>query len=188
LFMAEDGSLYPRSGFAADSDRKPVKIGEGITGQAASSLHPVEICDMIPDEIQIRFALGEVKPTCVVAIPLVDLALEGVLEVAATRKLSHREIEFLKQIGEPIGVALRSAKNRQRVQELLEETEAQAEELKAQHSELEHINTELEIQAEKLQASEEELRVQQEELMQTNEELSERGALLEERNLEIQKK
>ena len=81
------------------------------------------------------------------------------------------------------------------MQELLEETQAQAEELQSQHSELETLNLELETQAEKLQVSEEELKVQQEELQQTNQELEERSRSLEEknqlvliRNLEIQKK
>jgi len=93
--------------------------------------------------------------------------------------------------------ALQSAqhKNRRRMQELLEETQAQSEELRVQQTELENLNSELEVQAEKLQTSEEELKVQQEELKQANEELEERSGLLEEknhmiseRNLEIQAK
>lgn len=188
LFLIEDDMLYPTSGFAADVTRTPIRLGEGITGQAGSTGRIVEIRGLKPEAVSVKFALGDVTPVHIIAIPLMDLQVEGVLEISASRTLTERETEFLESIGQAVGVALRSAKNRQRVQELLEETEAQAEELKAQHSELEHINTELEIQAEKLQASEEELRVQQEELMQTNEELSERGALLEERNVEIQKK
>lgn len=188
LFLIEDDMLYPTSGFAADVTRTPIRLGEGITGQAGSTGRIVEIRGLKPEAVSVKFALGDVTPVHIIAIPLMDLQVEGVLEISASRTLTERETEFLESIGQAVGVSLRSAKNRQRVQELLEETEAQAEELKAQHSELEHINTELEIQAEKLQASEEELRVQQEELMQTNEELSERGALLEERNVEIQKK
>ncbi len=188
LFLSEEDMLYPTSGFAADVTRTPIRVGEGTTGQAASSGTVVEVRDLDPEAVSIKFALGDLTPAHIIAIPLKDIQVEGVLEIAASRTLNERETDFLESIGQTVGVSLRSAKNRQRVQELLEETEAQAEELKAQHSELEHINTELEIQAEKLQASEEELRVQQEELMQTNEELSERGALLEERNVEIQKK
>jgi signal transduction histidine kinase/DNA-binding response OmpR family regulator len=88
-----------------------------------------------------------------------------------------------------------SIETRVKLQELLEETQAQTEELQSQHSELENLNLELEVQAEKLQVSEEELKVQQEELMQTNQELEERSRSLEEknqlvllRNLDIQKK
>ena len=92
-------------------------------------------------------------------------------------------------------MAIHSARDHQRLQELLSETQAQSEELQSQHEEIEHINTELEIQAEKLQSSEEELSVQQEELQQSNMELEERSRCLEEknelileRNLEIQAK
>ncbi|WP_369804042.1 response regulator [Siphonobacter sp. SORGH_AS_0500] len=75
-----------------------------------------------------------------------------------------------------------------KLQNFLEETQAQAEELQAQHNELENLNAELEAQSQKLQASEEELRVQQEELLQSNTELEERSLLLEEKNEEIQRK
>ena len=87
------------------------------------------------------------------------------------------------------------AQNRERLQEVLEEVQAQSEELQSQHKELEIVNTEMEVQTEKLQVSEEELKVQQEELMQTNRELEERSKILEEkneliafRNRDIQKK
>ncbi len=79
-------------------------------------------------------------------------------------------------------MAIHSARDHQRLQELLAETQAQPEELQAQHTELENINAELEAQAEKLQTSEEELRVQQEELQHANQELEERSRLLEEKN------
>jgi signal transduction histidine kinase/CheY-like chemotaxis protein len=68
------------------------------------------------------------------------------------------------------------------VQELLEETQAQAEELMSQQSELEQINSELEMQTQQLQTSEEELKVQSEELIETNSLLEERSAALEQRN------
>src|SRR5690606_12064779 len=140
------------------------------------------------DDITISYALGEVKPKHVVALPLTDDKVIGVAELATVNTFTKREIEFLKAVANNIGIAIKASQNRQRVQELLEETQAQSEELIIQHSELENINAELEAQTSKLQASEEELRVQQEELQQTNEELAERSVLLEERNMEIQKK
>ena len=103
--------------------------------------------------------------------------------------------QFLQHSTYNIGMAIHAARDHQRLQELLAETQAQSEELQVQHNEMENINAELEVQAEKLQASEEELRVQQEELQQSNLELEERSRLLEEknelileRNLEIQAK
>ena len=106
-----------------------------------------------------------------------DSTVEGAVELVSIHGFSELHLEFLRIVSNNIGIAIKSTKNRKRVLELLEETEAQSEELRIQHSELEAMNTELETQTEKLQASEEELRVQQEELEQTNEELSERSIL-----------
>ncbi|KGO86214.1 histidine kinase [Flavobacterium rivuli WB 3.3-2 = DSM 21788] len=190
LYLLEDNSLVASAGYSyiADHERKRFKIGEGLTGQAVASGKMLELKGIAADDIKISYALGEVIPAHVIAVPLMDNQAEGVVELAAVRNYSKREIEFLKSVANNIGIAIKAAQNRKRVQELLEETQAQSEELKAQHSELEGMNAELEAQTQKLQASEEELRVQQEELQQTNEELAERSVLLEEKNTEIQKK
>jgi len=175
-------------GYIADKSRQTIKIGDGLTGQAAASGKMLEIKTVQPDNIKISYALGEMKPAHIIAVPLFDIKLEGVAELASVKEYSARNKDFIETASNNIGIAIRSAQSRKRVQELLEETQSQSEELQSQHSELENMNAELEAQTQKLQASEEELRVQQEELQQTNEELAERSTLLEERNMEIQKK
>ncbi len=190
LYTLEGSELILSAGFSyiEDKSRTKLKLGEGLTGQAALSGKIMEIKAMSAGDIKISYALGEVKPSHVLAIPLTDDKTTGVIELARIKEYSHRELDFLHVAANNIGIAITAAQNRKRLQELLEETEAQSEELRVQHSELENMNAELETQTEKLQASEEELRVQQEELQQTNEELAERSVLLEEKNLEIQKK
>ncbi|MCW4470585.1 response regulator [Flavobacterium sp. MFBS3-15] len=190
VYLPEGELLYPVGGFSymADRNRESIPFGEGLTGQAALSGKILELKGVAPEDVKISYALGEVKPKHIVAVPLIDDKLAGVAELLSVTEFTPLQIEFLSSAAHNIAVAITTAQNRRRVQELLEETEAQSEELKMQHSELESINAELETQTEKLQASEEELRVQQEELQQTNEELAERSVLLEERNMEIQKK
>lgn len=190
LYALEGDALQIVSGYSYKPvrSREFIKLGEGLTGQAAAIGKMLELKLPAEEAITISYALGEAKPVHVVALPLSDGVTTGVIEIASLREYCPREIAFLKEVSNNIAVALRAAQNRKRIQELLEETQAQSEELRAQHSELESINAELETQTEKLQASEEELRVQQEELQQTNEELAERSVLLEERNVEIQKK
>ena len=190
FYLLENESLVVASGYSyvSSSSRERVKLGEGLTGQAAVSRKMIELKAIDEQDIKVSYALGEIKPKHIIAFPIIDGSVTGVIELASIRIFTELEIEFLKSVANNIAIAIKAAENRKRVQELLEETEAQSEELKAQHSELEGTNAELEAQTEKLQASEEELRVQQEELQQTNEELAERGTLLEERNLEIQKK
>ncbi|MFH7005604.1 response regulator [Flavobacterium bizetiae] len=190
LYVLEDNELFVTGGYSyiPGKNRERIRKGEGLIGQAIVSGKILELKTLSPDDIQINYALGQIKPTHIVAVPLLDNKIEGAIELASIYGFSDLHLEFLKSISNNIGIAIKSTQNRKRVMELLEETKSQSEELQVQHSELEAINAELEAQTEKLQASEEELRVQQEELEQTNEELSERSVLLEEKNNEIQKK
>ncbi len=190
LYVLEGDELLAKAGYCyiPTKSRERIQKGEGLLGQSIVSGKILELKDVSSDYIQINYALGEIKPTHVVAIPLLDNKIEGAVELVSIYGFTELHLEFLKIISNNIGIAIKSTQNRKRVLELLEETKSQSEELRIQHSELEAINAELEVQTEKLQASEEELRVQQEELEQTNEELSERSLLLEEKNTEIQKK
>ncbi|MCK8143131.1 response regulator [Flavobacterium sp. I-SCBP12n] len=190
FYVLEGETLFAKAGYSyvPNKNRTQIKKGEGLLGQTIVSGKLLEIKGVPSEDIQISYALGEIKPTHIVALPLIDNKVEGALELVSITGFTSLHLEFLKIISNNIGIALKSTQNRKRVLELLEETEAQSEELRIQHSELESMNAELETQTEKLQASEEELRVQQEELEQTNEELSERSILLEEKNTEILKK
>jgi signal transduction histidine kinase/DNA-binding response OmpR family regulator/CHASE3 domain sensor protein len=190
FYVIEGDELYHAAGFSyiPNKNRQRFKIGQGITGQAAVSKKIIELKTITKEDIMISYALGEVKPSHVVAVPLQDNKIEGVMELASLKGYSAIELEFLEIASVNIGIVVKATQNRKRVQELLEETQSQSEELRVQHSEMEAVNAELEIQTEKLQASEEELRVQQEELQQTNEELAHRSHLLEDKNAEILKK
>jgi len=190
LYVLENNELHYSAGYSyiPNSDKKIIKKGEGLLGQTIKSKKTLQLKEISSDYIQINYALGELKPTHIVAFPLLDNKVEGAIEVASIYGFTDLQLEFFEMVRNNIGIAIKSAQNRKHILELLEETEAQSEELRIQHTELEGMNAELETQTEKLQASEEELRVQQEELVQTNEELSERSTLLEEKNIEIQKK
>jgi signal transduction histidine kinase/DNA-binding response OmpR family regulator/CHASE3 domain sensor protein len=190
FYVLEGDELHFSGGYSyiPGKNRENIQKGEGLIGQAVISKELLQLKVLSPEDIQINYALGQIKPTHIVAVPLLDTKIEGAVELASIYGFSELQIEFLKTVANNIGIAIKSTQNRRRVMELLEETKSQSEELQAQHTELEAINAELEAQTEKLQASEEELRVQQEELEQTNEELSERSVLLEEKNNEIQKK
>lgn len=198
FYLLDRDDLQVYSGFAyiPDKTREKFKLGEGLIGQAVAAGKLMELKDIPSESIYIRFTTGDAKPSHVLAIPIYDgYTIKGGIELASLRTFSKREIEFLTSCSHNIGIAISTAQNRKKLQELLEETQSQSEELQAQHNELENMNSELEVQAEKLQASEEELKVQQEELRQANQELEERSTLLEdrnqlisERNIEIQTK
>jgi signal transduction histidine kinase/DNA-binding response OmpR family regulator len=172
----------------ADKAKVPQNIGYGssLIGQAAVNKKITSFSDNTEEDLEIRSATFDARPRHLLIVPLVhNNEVEGVVEMGALKSFGPDVNAFLEMASANIAIALQAAKSKARLQELLEETQAQAEELQAQHSELENLNTELEAQAQKLQASEEELKVQQEELMQSNSELEERSRLLEERNQQI---
>jgi signal transduction histidine kinase/DNA-binding response OmpR family regulator/CHASE3 domain sensor protein len=197
-FATEKEALEFSAGYAFDPslNRKQIQFGQGIAGECAQSRKEIEVNHIEQGSLQISYATGSVKPSSIYAFPVMfEKSLLAVIEIGSLTAFTGREKAYLRNAAVNIGIALNTAGNRIRLQELLEETQAQAEELQTQHNELEIMNAEMEAQTERLQASEEELKVQQEELMQTNQELEERSKLLEEknelvahRNREIQKK
>ncbi|NTV13589.1 MAG: response regulator [Desulfobulbaceae bacterium] len=141
------------------SDR--FQLGEGLIGQAAREKKMICLSQIPPDYLQIGSALGEAVPTNIVALPLLHNGqLVAALEIGTFRPFSDLELEFLNQAMEGIAIGLGVSHSRQRINELLEQTQQQTEEL----------------------------RVQQEELQQTNEELEERAEMLEQQGREIQSK
>ncbi|MEO6687427.1 MAG: CHASE3 domain-containing protein, partial [Dyadobacter sp.] len=174
---------------AASLAPKTIKAGEGLTHQAIRNKESLIIRDLPENYITVNSSLGNTPPTCLVILPLVyGNDCIGIIEIGLLREPGSLEMQFLKDNLEMLSIGVNAALDYVKLQEFLEETQAQSEELQTQHSELENLNAELEAQSQKLQASEEELRVQQEELQQTNGELEERSSLLEEKNLEIEKK
>jgi signal transduction histidine kinase/DNA-binding response OmpR family regulator/CHASE3 domain sensor protein/HAMP domain-containing protein len=189
--LEEDKNLYLTGGYAFSPTEKRhrIAIGEGLIGQCLQSNKLILLNDIPNEEYTITYATGQTKPKNVVAFPLSrDGIIIGVIELASLNVYTARKLDFLRSVSGNIGLAIYASQNRKKLQEFLEETQAQAEELQAQHSELEALNAELEAQTQKIQASEEELRVQQEELLQSNQELEERTSLLEEKNQLIQER
>lgn len=199
FYLLEDDRLLHLAGSYAllgNEKRTVLSPGEGLAGQALKSGKQILLNDIPEGELTISYAAGATSPKNIVAVPVVrDRVVVGVMEVGSLNTFSPLQLDFFNAISSNIGIAVHVSQNRKKLQDFLEETQAQAEELQAQHSELEGLNSELEAQTQKIQTSEEELRVQQEELLQSNQELEERTTLLEEKNqliqehnLEIQRK
>jgi len=193
---ARELHLQASHGLSSDSRRKTIAVGDGMAGQVAADGKRILVKDIPSAEWVVSWTAGSIKPRTMVAFAFFhEKKVKGVIELGSLDYYTERELAFFTSISGSIGMAVSSIETRIQLQELLDETQAQAEELQSQHSELENMNMELEMQAEKLQVSEEELKVQQEELQQTNQELEERSRSLEEknqliliRNLDIQRK
>ena len=189
--LENENILILQNGYALDKNinNESIKLGEGLIGQCALTKKEILVDNIDASSIKISFASVELKPASIIIFPvLFENNIVGVIELGALHKYQERELLLLKSISENIGIEINTELNRQRLQDLLEETQVQSEELMVQQTELEHMNAELEAQSQQLLASEEELKVQQEELTEANAVLEERAALLEERNALVQQK
>lgn len=175
--------------FAAQNAPEKLVAGHGLAGQVIESKKTLLVRDIPENYLKVTSSLGDSTPAAIAILPVVySYECIGIIELGFLKTPDDLTMKFLEDNLETIASGINSALDYVKLQNFLEETQAQAEELQTQHNELENLNAELEAQSQKLQASEEELRVQQEELQQTNEELEERSGLLEEKNLEILKK
>lgn len=175
--------------FATQNAPEKLIAGQGLAGQVIESKKTLLVRDIPENYLKVTSSLGDANPAAIAILPLVySYECIGVIELGFLKTPDDLTMKFLEDNLETIASGINSALDYVKLQNFLEETQAQSEELQTQHNELENLNAELEAQSQKLQASEEELRVQQEELQQTNEELEERSGLLEEKNLEILKK
>lgn len=196
-YILENKRLMLKSAYGMEQTMKnEYAPGEGMVGQVFLDKKMRHFDNVESNDYVVSFAVGQLKLSHIIWLPLTAKGeCFGVIELASSKPFEAVDITFLEDACKLVTLEILAAKSRQRIQMLLEETQAQSEELQMQHSELEGLNTELEAYTQRLQASEEELKVQQEELLQSNQELEERAKLLEEknqliavRNTEIQKK
>lgn len=179
---AQTGDLKRVAGYGFSEDaglKSHFYNGEGLVGQAARGRRVVCLDDLPADYIKVASSLGEGQPVSVALVPLQsEDRVNGVIELAFMRALEPREREFLEAIAGNVGNTLEAARYRQRLQDILGETQQLNEELQTQQEELRAANEELEQQARVLKESQAHLETQQAELEQTNEKLSEQAQTL----------
>ncbi|WP_122318261.1 response regulator [Pseudomonas cichorii] len=169
-------------GFSREHELKEQSIysGEGVIGQAAQQNRIVTLDDLPHDYFKYSTGLGEGSPRSVVIVPTSnDDQVNGVIELGFLRPLTEKDSEFLELVAANIGTSIEAARYRQRLQEVLTETQQLNEELQVQQEELRTANEELEEQSRILKESQANLETQQAELEQTNEQLAEQSQALE---------
>jgi len=151
----------------------------GLTRQALQEKSVLKVNDLPQDYFPVTSGLGSSRPRHLVIAPTsADGVSNAVLELGFFRPVAAHDLELLRLIAEPIGVALRTAQYRKELTLLLKETQRQAEELQAQQEELRVSNEELEEQSRTLKESAVHLEAQQAELEQTNAQLETQAELL----------
>ena len=183
LFKGEGGDYYRAAalGIPADADvTVRFKVKEGLLGKVAADGQSTIIRDVPDGYLTIGSGLGRDKPKHLVLMPAhADEVVNAVIELGFLHPVDDLVLDLLDQASASIGIALRSARYRSELQNVLEETQRQAEELQVQSEELRVSNEELEEQGRALKESQTRLEQQQAELEQTNSQLEEQAQTLE---------
>ncbi|MCF6777210.1 response regulator [Thiotrichales bacterium 19X7-9] len=165
------------------------KIGEGIIGQTVLEKQSMIIENLPDDYLPIGSGLGSANARTLLIKPVVfEGNVKAIIEIGAFNKFEDIHLAFLDVVNDGIAVAIESAKSRDKMADLLKDSQVKSKELEAQSEKLEAINKDLEAQSEKIKASQEELKSQSDELQATNEELEEKTQALEEQKLDIERK
>ena len=192
VYVREDhGGLRRIASYGASREQEArnevIHDNEGIVGQAAQQDQLIRL-DNVPSDyfFKVSSGLGEGTPNSVLVIPTSDDdRVNGVIELGFLRPLEARDIELFELIADSIGTAIEAARYRQRLQEVLAETQQLNEELQVQQEELKTANEELEEQSRVLRESQTILEAQQAELEQTNEALEDQRDAMNRKNSEL---
>ncbi|RVT90564.1 response regulator [Sphingomonas crocodyli] len=183
LFKGE-GGVFERAaqlGVPADAQiAMRFELREGLLGRVAAEDQLLTVDDVPEGYLSYGSALGRDTPKHLLIAPFrADGVINAVIELGFVRPIDERVRALLEDIASAAGVALRSARYRTELQNLLEETQRQSEELQVQSEELRVSNEELEEQGRALKDNQVRLEQQQAELEQTNSQLEEQAQLLE---------
>ena len=192
IYVREDhGGLRRIASYGASREQEArnelIHDNEGIVGQAAQQDQMIRL-DNVPSDylFKVSSGLGEGTPSSMLVIPTSDDdRVNGVIELGFLRPLEDRDLELFERIADNIGTSIEAARYRQRLQEVLAETQQLNEELQVQQEELKTANEELEEQSRVLKESQISLEAQQAELEQTNEALEDQRDAMNHKNSEL---
>ncbi len=183
IFDNSETELHISASYAVSQKRRQperIRLGEGLAGQAALEKRVITLNEAPSDYLQISSGLGGSVPSNIVAVPLLHSdTLVGLLEIGSFTAFGEKELEFLKQVMEPLAIALSVNMSHQRVNELLEQTQSQSEEMRVQQEELQQTNEELEERSQMLEQQREQIRAKNLEVEEASRELQRKADELE---------
>jgi CHASE3 domain sensor protein/signal transduction histidine kinase len=183
LYVVESHDQLRRvAGYAIPPAHRDVIVrpGDGLLGQAAKENRALHVREVPEAYLDVASGVGKGKTREVLVAPAaVDGVVYAVIELGFFTRVKPEYEELCLRISEALGAAVRAARDRTRLEDLLAETQRQAEELQTQQEELRVSNEELEVQTRALKESQLRLEEQQAELEQSNAQLEEQTQLLE---------
>ena len=181
IYIVEGTQLRRIAASSTSADVPLTKqLGEGLTGELGKTMTVLHLADLPEGYLKLSSALGEGRPKALaIASAAVDGQILAVTELALDHALDEFERGALDRVSDAVAIAIRGAKDRTKLEELLAQTQRQADELQTQQEELRVSNEELEQQSRVLQISQTQLENQQAELEQINQQLEEQSRSVE---------
>jgi signal transduction histidine kinase/DNA-binding response OmpR family regulator len=186
LYVKDDGAFRKIATYGVPAGAtvpERMEPGESLLGEVMRHGRTTTIARVPAGYLSFGTALGQATPArLVLGAPHVDGTVNAVVELGFLDTPEARPEDlaaFLDLVGSSLGITLRSAKYRARLEHLLSETQQQAEELQNQSEELRATNDELEAQSKLLLHSQTQLEEQQAELERSNSQLEEQAQSLE---------
>ncbi|WP_300754501.1 response regulator [Janthinobacterium sp.] len=186
----DDGSLRRTAvyGFTEQGAREKqvFKLGEGLVGETAREKRLKHIRQVPGNYLTVNSSIGHGAPLELVLLPVDNEGtVNGVIELAFTHAVGQRDLELLRLIAANVGTSVEAAQYRQRLQNVLEETQQLNEELEVQQEELRTANEELGEQSRVLEQSQAHLEAQKAALEHSNEQLAVQALALDQKNMAI---
>ncbi|MGK5055565.1 response regulator [Janthinobacterium sp. LB2P49] len=186
----DDGSLRRTAVYGFNDqgvkDKQVFKLGEGLVGETAREKRLKHVQQVPENYLTVTSSLGRGAPLELVLIPVNNEGVvNGVIELGFTHPVNARAKEWLNLIAANVGTSLEAALYRQRLQNVLEETQQLNEELEVQQEELRTANEELGEQSRVLEQSQAHLEEQKAALEQSNEQLAVQALSLDQKNMAI---
>ncbi len=152
LYLCDETRLHlkGRYAYARRSQTRSLmslNLGEGLAGQAARDRKVRIFGELSAAHFVVLSGLGQTYPRHVLVAPFVyEDRVTGVLELGALKPFTPLHVQFVEQILETIAIAFNTARNRDRINDLLTELHQQTLELQGQREELQVINEDLQNQ------------------------------------------
>ncbi len=165
----EDKKRLRMTGSYAFTHRKSLKttfdFGEGLVGQAALEKEAIVLSGIPGDYISVSSGLGEQKPRHILVQPfIIDGEVKGVIEIGSFESFNDNQLELVRSVGENIAITTNVSLDREKMRNLLEESQRQSEELLKQQEKLKIQSKELQMANDDLESKTKDLEMQKEDL------------------------
>jgi GAF domain-containing protein len=161
LFVMEDGFLQLAGSYAFTHRQhrfNRFRPGEGLVGQAALEKQLITLSPVPEDYLVVSSGLRQSPIRQLLVTPfLFEREVVGVVELGTQQPFTQPQIEFLQTAMENIAIAFHTAQARQRIDELLTETQEQAEVLQTRSVTLRQNQAMLDRQNRELLTAQQEL-------------------------------